>query len=859
VIWSAGSQAVAQTSDDFIQVKNPFSLRLDKVPAQRIPIGAPDDYKPNIAILPSGELLLVAFHRYTTGAVFYEEQLLFRSIDHGITWSGPQALGLLGREPYLTALSDGTLFITVHLLEGDLRNPDTYTHSYIHRSIDNGQTWTTLRIGPEGFPEKAVTHTSRQVLELPDGTLLLGVDAVGGQAYLWRSNDRGATWDRSQLVDNDGFHNTASYFGEAHLWRAKSGKLFNIVRVNSAVYPIPGRDPPEAAWDHANHLIVYESTDTGRTFRKLIDLGDYGEMYPSLLRLTRDRLLLTFTVRAEKIPLGVQAVLGSETEDGFVFDFSRDRFVLEEKTPPDQDSGGGFGPSLRAGDGKIVTAYSYRGADGLSHVEVVRWPLAEDDSDVPLPPSNLSASSEDAGHIRLHWQISPSTGITHYNIYRDTGAGTVDYSMRIASVPASVCDFSTGPFTLSESYRFAIRAAGPFGEEVNTSVAASATAQSHPSAITAAIKTPAAGKRIWGNRVTIIAEPAAGQAAKLKQILFQYRASTGSVWSHITPPDSTYPNPRMTAPYITQWDVTSLSTGNYELRALASSFDGETDEAPATVTIAVDSLDFDINERLIAGGPLVKEQKINNFISNTVQAASAGSPLFSQVDIPPGALDGSTVTITITNTPATVPATPRGTESIGAFAEVALSNAQSNLSMGKTAVVSLGFPDDNGDGIVDGTMVRTDRLAMFSAPTAAGPWQRDVATTIDTANKMARGVTSHFSFFGLFATASTSLDSVRVYPVPFVPNNSLSDDGVPYSAGNVNSGIVFDNLTDSAIIEIYTVTGQLVARLNSSHTNGRLQWDIKNDRETDVASGGYIALISNGGDPPIARKLLIIK
>ncbi|MCY2962784.1 MAG: hypothetical protein NT069_03885, partial [Planctomycetota bacterium] len=40
------------------------SLAADKLVAERIPLGEPDDYKPCIARLPSGELLLTAFHQH---------------------------------------------------------------------------------------------------------------------------------------------------------------------------------------------------------------------------------------------------------------------------------------------------------------------------------------------------------------------------------------------------------------------------------------------------------------------------------------------------------------------------------------------------------------------------------------------------------------------------------------------------------------------------------------------------------------------------------------------------------------------------------------------------------------------------
>ncbi len=98
-------------------------------------------------------------------------------------------------------------------------------------------------------------------------------------------------------------------------------------------------------------------------------------MYMSILRLADKRLLLTFTVRDLKPPLGVRAVVGTETDDGFNFDFSHDRLLLDTRTPVGKPQGGGFGPTVQLADGTLVTSYSYRGNDDEPHLEVVRWHL----------------------------------------------------------------------------------------------------------------------------------------------------------------------------------------------------------------------------------------------------------------------------------------------------------------------------------------------------------------------------------------------------------------------------------------------------------------------------------------------------
>lgn len=362
-----------------ITIRNSTRAGLDSIEAERIPVGVTGDYKACVAMTPSGELLLVAFHQYQLPAnKYYEDMLLFRSKDGGRTWSKPRTIGLLGREPYLTILKDGTIFITVHLLANDARNKDGYTYSFIHRSGDNGKTWTTTPVGPEGFAAPAETQVTRNVLELANGTLVFGVSDNKNVSYLWRSRDRGRTWEKSARAQALDFESKYHFFGEAQLFQHKTGKLISLVRVDSHEFPIPGQKLGE--WmqgfnDNQDHLLLYESADQGKTFRRLKHFTGYGEIYPSIIRLQNGRLLMTFTVRSMKPPLGVHAVLGRETADGIEFDFDKDRFVIDAKTPKDKPSGGGFGRTVQLADGTLVTSLSWRGADGETRLEVVRWKL----------------------------------------------------------------------------------------------------------------------------------------------------------------------------------------------------------------------------------------------------------------------------------------------------------------------------------------------------------------------------------------------------------------------------------------------------------------------------------------------------
>jgi len=381
------ASSLAADGTTTVAIQNPRLLPPDAIPSERIALGEPDDYKPCIARMPDGELLLTAFHQHKReGNKVMEQTQLFRSQDGGRRWSQPEPLNLLGREPYLTVLPDGTIFITGHLLAQDVRNKWGYTCGFLHRSTDRGRTWQSIRFESEEIKPGASNHSTRNVLRLADGTLVLGVDydGGGGPYLIWRSTDNGARWDKTQRCEPKDFRSRYGFFGgETWLWQAKSGKIWALVRVDSNELPIKDR-PIQAGNDQSDHFILFSSNDGAKTFDRIRDFGDYGEMYMSILRLQDQRLLLTFTVRDLNPPLGVRAIPGVETDDGFEFDFTRDRIMLDTKTGS-RYQGGGFGPTVQLDDGTLVTSCSYRGDDDKTHLEVIRWtlPQAKPASGVP--------------------------------------------------------------------------------------------------------------------------------------------------------------------------------------------------------------------------------------------------------------------------------------------------------------------------------------------------------------------------------------------------------------------------------------------------------------------------------------------
>lgn len=476
----------------------------------------------------------------------------------------------------------------------------------------------------------------------------------------------------------------------------------------------------------------------------------------------------------------------------------------------------------------------------------------------PTAPGGLIAEALSNNRLSLSWDFSPWSGVTQYKLYYDNNTGTIDYNTPLAIVTSTVAQWTTGALVTGGVYRFGLRAVNRCGiEETNGSVVTSAQAVASLTGVKAAIRVPQTGKRLKGNRVTIVAELISGSPWQTSQVRFQYRVLGGGAWTDITAAVANHPNPDLSDPYFVHWDADAAGANTYELRALATDSYSADDPAPPTITVIVDGTNYDTNETTVSG-ELQKQQKINSMITNTIQAADDATSQVTKVVIPYGSINDSTVTVTVINQPIFKPPAPQGTRDLGIFTKVELSNGQTQMASGKIITLSLNYGDNDGDGIIDGTSIEVARLRMHTASALAGPWYV-LPSSVDVKKKTVSGTTSHFSFFALFAPLAANLDTVAVYPVPFRPNDGDTDTGVTYGSGNPNSGILFENLPAAATIKIYTVTGQLVADFSSSATSGKMQWDVKNKSGKDVATGAYLAVISSPGVKSVVKKVVILR
>jgi hypothetical protein len=239
---------------------------------------------------------------------------------------------------------------------------------------------------------------------------------------------------------------------------------------------------------------------------------------------------------------------------------------------------------------------------------------------------------------------------------------------------------------------------------------------------------------------------------------------------------------------------------------------------------------------------------VSNLVASTLQAADSASTQVTGLEIPAGALDYSTSTLSVTNNPSLFPPAPADAVASGIVTEVTLAN-QSALAGGQTAVVALLFPDADNNGIVDGTNIRASRLEMYSAQSAAGPWQRALSSVVDLAAKKVTGRTTHFSFFALFSPLAANISLARAYPVPWKPGS-----GGRFDSALGADGIVFDNLAANTEIRIFTITGQLVRQLTVTAADlGFKLWDGRNSGGVEVVSGVYLAHVKSGSSVKLIK------
>ncbi|MDI6641227.1 MAG: hypothetical protein QME68_02830, partial [Elusimicrobiota bacterium] len=507
-------------------------------------------------------------------------------------------------------------------------------------------------------------------------------------------------------------------------------------------------------------------------------------------------------------------------------------------------------------------AYDIWGASATgSGIVASRGPVVIDITP-PSQVTNLTATADIfKGQINLTWScpgnddLSRILGIGSQLVIQYSTSINVVWSTANAQIIVSTSNVSVGQkvsttyyLPLNTNYYFRIWYSDEYG---NWSQGSNVAIVKAPETVSKCkLKVPQDGKKIAGSRITVMAEIIEGNISDVKEILFQYKSITSTDWSTIPSANINHTNPDITYPYFIHWDVTTLSKGNFNLRAILT----DKNDAYSTsdeITVTVDNTDFDTEEKIV-GNILQKIQKITNTQNSTIVVGDITKNAFIELSIPEGSVETPLTMIKVELNPSdtTLPNTTLF-DSVGQFSRIELESGQKQLNAQVT--ITIAYPDTNNDGIIDGTSIKEKDLAIFSYNNTAGLWEREQTSVVNEEKNICSANVKHLSLFGLFSAQAKTLDDVLIYPNPYVPYDGIDTNGKPYSAGDLTSGIIFEQITKSVKIQVYTITGELVWEKYIDDTTGVVRWDVKNNEGREVTSGGYFAVIT---DPVSGKKVI---
>ena len=459
----------------------------------------------------------------------------------------------------------------------------------------------------------------------------------------------------------------------------------------------------------------------------------------------------------------------------------------------------------------------------------------------PLQVNNLAAIPIEGNKVRLTWEKSTSDNLLRYNIYYSSSSD-IEYSVPKDSISYTAQTWTSPALLSGVVYYFVIGAENIYhDEEKNTNIVSARTISNLGNSIKAEIVQPNNGAKISGNKLTLIAELFTGNIDNLKEVYFQYKSSDSTTWSNIYAATSEHPNPDNSSPYYIHWDVSGMSEGYYNIRALAIDKNNNTDDSPVYKTVIIDHSSPDIEESIV-NNCHQKRVKIDNRRDNEIQVGEEDYNNFTIVIIPKGVLDNDNATVEITVNPTDTPEVQEGITSINEIREIAITDAV--LNNGAITVI-MPYKDENNDSIIDNTQIAEENLIICYYDLLTLRWKSVSDVSVNKVNNTCVFNPGHLSYFGIFSVQANNLGNVRAYPNPFKP-----------SLGHTE--IKFDQLSSNTKINIYNLAGDLVWKeeaINSGYT----VWTVKNIAGKPVASGMYICLITNDIGEKQIIKISIIR
>ncbi|MCX5785703.1 MAG: right-handed parallel beta-helix repeat-containing protein [Elusimicrobia bacterium] len=174
--------------------------------------------------------------------------------------------------------------------------------------------------------------------------------------------------------------------------------------------------------------------------------------------------------------------------------------------------------------------------------------------------------------------------------------------------------------------------------------------------------------------------------------------------------------------------------------------------------------------------------------------------------------------------------------------------------LGSSVTVYVSYTDADNDGNVDGTSppVLIASLKLYTLNETTQLWEEVPGSVLDRVNHRVSAQVWHLSIYtALGTTAATDLSRALAYPNPWRPGS-----GGAYDA----TVITFTNLTAEATIRIFTLSGDLVRKLDKVSAEGnQKKWDGKNTDGARVATGVYYYVVSSPQCKKATGRLAVVR
>jgi len=398
-------------------------------------------------------------------------------------------------------------------------------------------------------------------------------------------------------------------------------------------------------------------------------------------------------------------------------------------------------------------------------------------------PTELSAVLNPDNSITVSWVRSASPDIYSYQIFASNGTDPISYAAPAATVNHPAVSWTSAVLTQGNTYQFGIRTVDNLLTSPNVSgncgVISVAVPNPSPACdVSNRIKVPHTGKKLGGNRTTVIAEVTSGSESNQASVLFQYRVSgLANSWIDIPSTDQvTFPNPDSNKPWFVHWNLTGLADNtDYDIRAVATCTNAAQDAAPGYITVTVNRSEPDSEEDDNGNGEHRKTEKVGGDADCNIVKGDDNNGV-TRITLPAqSAPEGTHATVTESNPLSKAALVPGDHENGGCFREIYFDDGRHVLDNGKKANLEIPYKDDDNDGIVDGTTIHAHDLQVCDYDSELSKWIC-LDSTVDTNNKSIKAKTGTFSLFGLLVppkplAAGWNLVAVPLMPSPATPSS----------------------------------------------------------------------------------------